>query len=199
MDALRLLALTGSERDGSWNRRLRAVGIAAAQRLGASVAPFDLRALALPLYDGDLEKAQGVPDGARRLRDALLDSDAVLLVTPEYNGFPPPLVVNSFDWLSRLGAEGGLPSGLGATANRPVGLMSASPGQLGGLRSLNLTRQHLGATFAMLVVPQQFALARAHEAFDEAGALKDAKAQASADAVVAGLLRVAGALRPSAG
>jgi len=199
MEALRLLALTGSERQGSWNRRLRAVGSAAAERLGATVTPFDLRALALPLYDGDLEKAQGVPDGARRLRDVLLASDAVLLVTPEYNGFPPPLVVNSFDWLSRLGAEAGLPSGLGATANRPVGLMSASPGPLGGLRSLNYTRWYLGATFAMLVVPQQFALARANEAFDESGALKDAKAQASADAVVAGLLRVAAALKAAGG
>jgi NAD(P)H-dependent FMN reductase len=199
MDALRLLALSGSERSGSWNRKLLAVASAAAAARGALVTPFDLRSLALPIYDGDLEKAHGVPDGARRLRDALLASDAVLLVTPEYNGFPPPLVINSFDWLSRLGAEAGLPSGLGATANRPVGLMSASPGQLGGLRSLNYTRQYLGATFAMLVVPQQFALARANEAFDESGALKDPKAQAAADAVLAGLLRVAGALRPAGG
>lgn len=199
MNAVRLLAISGSERSGSWNRHLRAVGEAVAQRLGALVTPFDLRALALPLYDGDLEKAQGVPDGTRRLRDALLGSDAVLLVTPEYNGFPPPLVVNSFDWLSRLGAEGGLPSGLGATANKPLGLMSASPGLLGGLRSLNFTRQYVSMAFAMLPVPQQFALARANEAFDEAGALKDAKAQAAVETVIVSLLRVAAALKAGAG
>lgn len=195
MDAVRLLAISGSERSGSWNHKLLAVASAAAAARGALVTPFDLRALALPVYDGDLEKAQGVPDGARRLRDALLGSDALLLVTPEYNGFPPPLVINSFDWLSRLAAEGGAPTGLGTTANKPVGLMSASPGPLGGLRSLNYTRQYLGATFAMLVSPQQHALGRASEAFDEAGALKDPKAQASVEGVVAGLLRLAAALR----
>ena len=195
MDGVRLLALSGSERSGSWNLKLLAVASAAAAARGALVSPFDLRALALPLYDGDLEKAQGVPDGARRLRDALLANDAVLLVTPEYNGFPPPLVINSFDWLSRLGAEGGAPSGLGATTGKPVGLMAASPGQLGGLRSLNYTRQYLGATFAMLVSPQQFALSRANEAFDETGALKDPKAQASVEGAAAGLLRIAAALK----
>lgn len=197
MDGVRLLAISGSERSGSWNHKLLDVAVAAARSRGALVTPFDLRALGLPVYDGDLEKAQGVPESARRLRDALLGSDALLLVTPEYNGFPPPLVINAFDWLSRLPAEGGAPNGLGATANKPVGLMSASPGPLGGLRSLNYTRQYLGATFAMLVSPQQFALARAGEAFDEAGALKDAKAQASVDGVVAGVLRLATALRSS--
>jgi NAD(P)H-dependent FMN reductase len=195
MDALRLLAISGSERSGSWNRRLLGVAEAAARGRGALVSPFDLRAMGLPVYDGDLEKAQGVPDGVRRLRDALLGSDAVLLVTPEYNGFPPSLVVNSFDWLSRLASEGGAPSGLGATANKPLGLMSASPGLLGGLRSLNFTRQYLSMTFQMMPVPQQFALSRANEAFDDSGALKDAKAQASVDAVVAALMRVAAALK----
>ena len=195
MDGVRLLAATGSERKGSLNRRLAAQAVAAARARGALVTEFDLRALALPLYDGDLEKADGVPDGARRLRDALLASDALLLVTPEYNGFPPPLVVNTFDWLSRLGAEGGLPSGLGATANKPVGLMSASPGLLGGLRSMNFTRQYVSMAFAMMPVPQQFALVRANEAFDETGALKDPKAQASMEAVMDALLRVATALR----
>jgi chromate reductase len=195
VDAVRLLAISGSERSGSWNRKLLGVAEAAARTRGALVTPLDLRALGLPVYDGDLEKAQGAPDATRRLRDALLGSDAVLLVTPEYNGFPPPLVVNAFDWLSRLATEGGAPSGLGATANKPIGLMSASPGLLGGLRSLNFTRQYVSMAFAMLPVPQQFALSRANEAFDEAGALKDAKAQASVEAVITALLRVASALK----
>jgi NAD(P)H-dependent FMN reductase len=195
MSALRLLVLSGSERQGSFNRKLVAVAAAAAQRRGAQAEPLDLRALALPLYDGDLEKSQGVPAGARTLRDALLGSDAVLLSTPEYNGFLPPLLVNSFDWLSRLQAEDGKPAGLGATANKPLGLLAASPGLLGGLRSLNFTRQYLSMSFAMLPVPQQFALAKAGEAFDEHGALKDEKQQAAVENVVASLLRVAGALK----
>lgn len=195
MDGLRLLVISGSERQGSFNRKLAAAATQAAQRAGAAVEPLDLRALALPLYDGDLEKAQGAPAAVRRLRDALLASDALLLSTPEYNGFPPPLVINSFDWLSRLPAEDGKPSGLATTANKPVGILAASPGLLGGLRSLNYTRQYLSMAFAMLPVPQQFALSKAGEAFDEQGTLKDAKQQAAVDNVVASLLRVAAALK----
>lgn len=195
MSALRLVALSGSERAGSLNRRLVEVAAKAARSRGAQVDHLDLRSLALPLYDADLEKASGVPDGARRLRDALRAADGVLLSAPEYNGFPTPLLINSFDWLSRLPAEGDAPAGLAATTGKPLGLFSASPGPLGGLRSLNLTRQYLSMTIAMMPVPQQFALSRAGEAFDEAGALKDAKQQAAVESVVAALLRVATALR----
>ena len=195
MTALRLLFIAGSARSGAWSVKLRDAARALAESAGAQTSVLDLRALALPLYDGDLEKAQGVPAGARTLRDALLASDAVLLSTPEYNGFPTPLVINSFDWLSRLQPEDGKPSGLGTTANRPLGMLAASPGLLGGLRSLNYTKQYLSMTFAMLAVPQQFALARANEAFDEHGALKDAKQLAAVENVVNALLRVAGALK----
>lgn len=196
MATLKLLAISGSARSGSLNGRLLAAAAQVALSRGAQVETIDLRSLALPLYDGDLEKSAGVPVGARRLRDALHAVDGVLLATPEYNGFPTPLLVNSFDWLSRLQAEGAAPAGLAATAGKPLGIVSASPGLLGGLRSLNFTRQYLSMAFAMMPVPQQFALSKANEAFDEAGALKDAKQQASLDAVVSSLIRVATALKP---
>lgn len=198
MATLKLLAISGSARHGSLNGRLLAAAAQVAASRGAQVDTIDLRSLALPLYDADLEKSAGVPEGARRLRDALLAADGVLLATPEYNGFPTPLLVNSFDWLSRLQAEGTVPAGLAVTAGKPLGLLSASPGLLGGLRSLNFTRQYLSMAIAMMPVPQQFTLSKAHEAFDEAGALKDAKQQASVDAVVSSLLRVAAALRIAA-
>lgn len=195
MSAVRLLAISGSERAGSLNRKLLDVAAKAAIARGAQLELIDLRSLALPLFDGDIEKASGVPDGARRLRDALRTADGVLLATPEYNGFPTPLLVNSFDWLSRLQAEGDVPAGLAVTAGKPVGILSASPGLLGGLRSLNYTRQYLSMAFAMMPVPQQFALSRAHEAFDESGALKDAKQQAAVETVVGSVIRVATALK----
>lgn len=195
MTTVRLLAISGSQRDGSLNRKLLDAAATSAQAHGAQVDGIDLRSLALPLYDGDIEKGAGVPEGAKRLREALLAADGVLLATPEYNGFPTPLLVNSFDWLSRLAADGAVPSGLAATAGKPLGIVSASPGLLGGLRSLNFTRQYLSMAIAMMPVPQQFALAKAHEAFDDAGALKDTKHQASVDAVVASLIRVAAALK----
>ena len=156
---------------------------------------LDLRALALPLYDGDLEVASGVPAGARTLQAALALADAMLVVTPEYNGFPTPLVINSFDWLSRLGAGDGLPTGLATTANKPVGLLSASPGALGGLRSMNYLRQYFQMNFQMVVQPQQNALSRAGDAFDEAGALKDPKTAAAMAGVVDALLAFAGKLK----
>ena len=194
MNAIRLLVISGSERRGSFNRSLARVAAEGARRAGASVTEFDLRALALPLYDGDIEAA-GVPAAAAQLRDAVLAHDALLVVTPEYNAFPPPLLLNAFDWLSRLRASEGVVAGLAATANRPAALLSASPGPLGGLRAMNYLRQYLQAAFAMIVVPQQFALGRAGEAFDEAGALRDPKAQHAVEGVLEALGALAEALR----
>lgn len=195
MQGLKLLVIAGSARSGSLNRALAAQAVALARVAGADVQELDLRALQLPVYDGDLEAASGVPDGARQLRDALRAADALLLVTPEYNGFPTPLVINAFDWLSRLGAEGDRAAGLAVTANKPVALLSASPGPLGALRSMNFLRQYLQMAFAMIVVPQQFALSRAHEAFDPQGALKEERARHSVAGVLAALGALASALR----
>ena len=196
MKPIRLLIIAGSERAGSYNRSLARVAAAAARRDGCEVTEFDLRALALPIYDGDIESGPGVPESALRLRDALHAHDALLLVTPEYNAFPTPLVLNAFDWLSRIAASAPGGGGKEATANRPAALLSASPGPLGGLRSMNLLRQYLGGAFQMIVVPQQFALGKAGEAFDEAGALKDAKAMHGVQGVLDAVGDLATALKP---
>ena len=193
--ALRLLLVAGSSRSGAWSGRLRDAVRQLADASGASTSAIDLRALALPVYDADLEAASGVPDGARRLRDAIAGADALLIATPEYNGFPTPLVINAFAWLSRLQAEAPAASGLATTAGKPVALLSSSPGAVGGLRAMNFMRQYLQMAFAMLVVPQQFALGRANEAFDEAGKLKDAKTEQAVRGVLTALLRLATALR----
>jgi NAD(P)H-dependent FMN reductase len=124
--------------------------------------------------------------------------DAMLLVTPEYNGFPTPLVLNAFDWMSRIPATADGGPGLAATANKPAALLSSSPGMLGGLRAMTLMRQYLQGNFAMIVAPQQYALARAAEAFDDAGALKDARAQQSVEHVLEVLGHLAAALKGSA-
>ena len=195
MRGVNLLVIAGSARAGSLNRRLAAVAAAMAGEAGAEVQELDLRALQLPVYDGDLEAASGVPAAVRPLADALRAADAVLLVTPEYNGFPTPLLINAFDWLSRLGAEGDRPAGLAISAGKPVALLSASPGPLGALRSMNFLRQYLQMAFAMIVVPQQFALSRAHEAFDANGALKEERARSSVAGVLAALGALASALQ----
>jgi len=195
MQGIRLLVIPGSQRNGSLNKRLASVAVKLATNAGATVDEMDLRELQLPVYDGDIEAASGVPPSALRLLEAIMAADAVLVVTPEYNGFPTPLVVNAFDWLSRITAGGAHPAGLAATANKPIGLLSASPGPLGALRSMNFLRQYFQMAFAMIVVPQQFALSRAHEAFDEAGGLKDEKALRAVDGVLAAIGSLANALR----
>ena len=195
MKPIRLLIIAGSERAGAYSRSLARVAAAAARRDGCDVTEFDLRALALPIYDGDLEHASGVPAAALQLRDAFLAHDALLLVTPEYNGFPTPLMLNAFDWMSRIPATAPGGGGLAATAGKPAALLSSSPGPLGGLRSMNLLRQYLQGNFQMIVVPQQFALGRAGDAFDEAGALKEAKSQQLVEGVLNAVGELATALK----
>ena len=193
-----LLFISGSARSGSLNLRLAQFAAARARALDIQVTHLDLRALALPLYDGDIETASGVPPGAARLQQALLACDGVLIAAPEYNGFPAPLLINAFDWLSRIKASPSQPaqtSGLAVTDGKPVALLSASPGLGGGLRAMNALRLYLQMAFAMIVVPRQFALARAHEAFDGDGALRNAAAAQSVDAVVAALVALATALK----
>lgn len=128
----RLLVIAGSAREGSLNTQLAAVAAHKARALGAETTTVDLRALDLPVYDQDVLNAQGMPEGARRLRQLFAEHDGLLLSSPEYNALPTPLFINAFDWLSVVQAEGDLPSGTGATAGKPVGLMAASPGALGG-------------------------------------------------------------------
>lgn len=153
--APRLLAISGSAREGSLNGKLLAVATAKARALGAEVTTADLRALALPVFDADLIAAQGMPAGARQLRDLMAAHDGLLLASPEYNALPTPLLLNALDWMSVVQDEGDLPGGTGATAGKPAGLMAASPGALGGVRALPIVRTFLSTNFAMVVVPEQ--------------------------------------------
>lgn len=195
MDTLSLLIIPGSARAGSLNRKLATFAAHLARVAGHVVSELDLRALDLPVYDGDLEASSGIPGGALKLLEAIARSDAVLVVTPEYNGFPTPLVINAFDWLSRITASPTQLAGLAATSSKPVALLSASPGPGGALRSMNFLRQYLQMAFAMIVVPQQFALGKAHEAFDETGGMKDIKAEQSVEGVLKALCMLALALK----
>jgi NAD(P)H-dependent FMN reductase len=187
---VRLLVTAGSERRGSLNRRLANVAAGVARSAGVEVTDLDLRALALPLYDGDVEAA-GMPASALRLRDLFAAHDAVLMAAPEYNGFVTPLIVNSMAWVSRT------PDGLKATGGTVAGLVSASPGYYGGARALLALRSFLSMNLGMLVVPQTHSIPAATQAFDERGALVDPKQQAGIERVVQAVLRTAGALEAS--
>ncbi|MDF3127864.1 NAD(P)H-dependent oxidoreductase [Kiritimatiellaeota bacterium B1221] len=150
-----ILAFSGSNRIHSLNARLLEKASEMAREMGAVVDIIDLRALDLPLYDGDYEEANGLPDGARTLKEAMLEADAFLIASPEYNSFPTPLLLNAIDWASRAESRDEAP--LTAFKGKSAGLIAASPGPMGGLRSLSMLRtklQNIGVT----VVPAMAAI-----------------------------------------
>ncbi|MFT3857983.1 MAG: NAD(P)H-dependent oxidoreductase [Aquabacterium sp.] len=188
---VRLLAIAASSRTGSYNRQLIELAARKAQAQGAQVTLVDLRELDMPLYDEDWATANGKPAGALRLRELFATHDGLLLSSPEYNALPTPLLLNSFDWLSTVGAEGDLPSGTGATAGLPVGLMAASPGALGGIRALPMVRTYLSTNFAMVVVPEQLALPLADQQLIDPAGLQKPDLDKVLDRLVAAVIRQA--------
>lgn len=144
-----LLALSGSSRNGSLNTLLLEKAEALAESLGATVTTIDLRELALPVYDGDDEAANGLPSAVIDLKEAMKEADGFLIASPEYNSFPTPLLLNAIDWASRTG--GGDEAPLSAFTGKTAGLMAASPGAMGGIRSLWALRtllQNVGVVVA---------------------------------------------------
>lgn len=189
--APRLLVIAGSARIGSLNRQLADLAARRAQALGAETTVVDLRSLELPVYDEDWAQAHGKPAGARRLRDLFAEHDGLILASPEYNALPTPLLINSFDWLSVIPAEDGKPSGTAATGGKPVGLLAASPGALGGIRALPIVRNYLSTNFAMVVVPEQLALPLADQQLTTPERLAKPDLDAVLDRVVASVVRQA--------
>lgn len=156
------------------NRKLLAVAVAETRAAGAEVTLVDLNELELPLYHGDLEDAQGMPANATKLLDLLTQHQGLLIASPEYNSFITPLLKNTLDWLSRAD-DNPFPGKVAA-------VVSASPGQLGGVRSMQHAR-HLLLHLGCHVIPAQCLLPKAHEAFDEQGNLKDPRSLKSVRAL----------------
>jgi NAD(P)H-dependent FMN reductase len=168
-----ILAFAGSTRKDSFNKKL--VKIAAEGARGAEVTFLDLRDFPLPLYDGDLEEEKGLPENAIRLKEIMKAHQGLLISAPEHNGSITAVLKNTIDWLSRpMEGEKLLDAFTGKTA----ALMSASPGGFGGLRGLVHVRAILG-NLGILVLPDQIAVSRAHEAFADDGSLKDEKLDGS--------------------
>ena len=157
---IRVLVFAASLRRHSLNERLAALaGVIVEEQGGAAdraaMADFDC-----PSYNGDVERENGVPVGAQRLRERLLAADAFIIASPEYNASMPGFLKNAIDWVSRIRPQ--------PFNGRQGMLLSASPSMAGGNRglwSLRVPLEHLGAR----VYPDMFSLAQAHEAFDAAG------------------------------
>lgn len=189
MNSPHLVAFAASSRAGSWNQQLLTAAVDAARAAGATVDVVDLRALALPIFDQDLQIAEGIPASARDFKQRLTASAGFLIASPEYNSSLSPLLKNALDWASRSETEDEPP--LVAYRGKIAALFSASPSALGGLRGLVHLRSILG-TIGVLVLPDQVCLTKAHEAFDAtSGKLSDQRRQAQVTALANSLVTTA--------
>jgi NAD(P)H-dependent FMN reductase len=181
---IRIVALAGSLRKDSYNKKLVQIAIKAATAAGAEVNYLDLRDYPLPIFDQDLETAHGLPEPAKKLKQIFIDCDGFLWSCPEYNSSITAVLKNTIDWVSRPAP--GEPN-LAGFKGKVAALMAASPGALGGLRGLVTVRAILG-NIGVIVLPDQIAVSKAHEAFAADGSLKDAKMQAGIEGLGRGLV-----------
>jgi len=176
MSTVKILAFAGSTRTDSFNKKLVRIAAEGARAAGAEVTLIDLRDYPMPLFDGDLEASGGLPENAKKIKHLMISHHGFLISSPEYNSSISGVLKNTIDWASREETDDEPP--LVAYRGKTVALVSASPGALGGLRGLVTVRSILG-NIGCFVLPEQISIPKAYEAFDEAGALKDAARQKS--------------------
>ncbi len=187
--APRILFFAGSAREGSHNKRLAKLGERIADANGIPATFADLGDYPMPLYDGDDEERSGPPDNARKFEALMRVHTGIFIACPEYNASITPLLKNTLDWISRIRSPDGQKTDVYKT--RVFALGSSSPGGMGGLRSLNAVRPVLELGLGALVLPDQFAVPRAHDAYDDHGHLKNKDAQESFKALIQKLARAA--------
>lgn len=153
-----LLGISGSLRAGSYNTRL----VHEAARL-FDPADFTFADLRLPLYDGDLEEAHGIPQEVQRLADQIAAADAVVISTPEYDKSISGVLKNALDWVSRTK---GAP-----WRDKPVAIVSATGGRAGGERTQFALRLCLTPFRPRLLTGPEVLVGQSVDQFDDAGRL----------------------------
>lgn len=171
-----ILGLSGSLRRASFNSGLL--------RAAADLAPEGSRIQIgsiheVPLYDGDLEAASGLPAAVETLQDQLASADALLLVTPEYNNGMPGVFKNAIDWMSRG-------PGLDLFVGKPVAVIGASPGGFGTILSQNHWLPVLRTLKTDFWAEGRLMVSRAGSVFDDQGNLTDDKTRQALRGYLAG-------------
>ena len=183
----RILGISGSLRADSFNTAL----LRAAQQVAGDGIAFDAVTLhGIPLYDGDAEARDGLPAAVTTLKDRIVASDGVLLVTPEYNNGIPGVFKNAIDWLSRPAADIARVFG-----DKPFALVGASPGGFGTILSQNHWLPVLKTLGVQLWAGNRLMVSRAGSAFDADGELVDAKLREQLAGFVQGFATFAAARR----
>ena len=182
---MKLLAFSASVRTGSYNTKLIRLIARKLTAQGVAVDLADFHEFDMPLYDGNLEATDGVPEGARKLAERIRAADGMVVSSPEFNhGVAAPLK-NAVDWLSRIKPP--------PTVNKPYFIASAAPSMVGGWRgaiALMPSLTYLG----MWVAPDTFCLAQANKAFTEDGGLVDAALDQMLDRMLGNFVRAVNAL-----
>ncbi len=160
-----VLFFAGSLRADSFNKKHAREALRLAKEKGIEGEFIDLRDYAMPVYDEDIQNGEGFPESVKKLAEKITAADALVISTPEYNGSIPGVLKNVIDWLSRLNPM--------PLADKSLLLLGASPGALGAVRGLWHTRVPFEAV-GVHVYPTMVGLPKAGDAFDDAGALKDA-------------------------
>lgn len=185
MNTPRILVFGGSLRAESYNQKLATIAAAGAREAGAEVTLIALRDFRMPVFDEDLEAAEGKSDAAKKLKELFLNAEGFIIASPEYNSGMTGALKNAIDWVSRADSDDEAP--LLAFKGKTAAILSASPGGYGGARSLAQFRpllENIGVT----VLPDQVTVPKAYEAFDAAGNLIDPALQAAVKALAASLV-----------
>ncbi len=185
MKTPRILAFGGSLRAASFNQKLATLAAKAARETGAVVTLISLRDFRMPLFDEDLETAEGMPEAAARLKALFAQHDGLIIASPEYNSTISAALKNSIDWVSRATSTDEPP--LSVLKGKTAAILAASPGGYGGSRGLAQLRPFL-ENIGITVLHDQVTIPKAHEAFDADGELLDPTIAASVSALSASLV-----------
>lgn len=164
----KIVIFSGSARKGSFNSQITAMAAQIAKGAGADIDLIHLADFDLPIFNEDIETHPGTPRGATAFKKYLIEADAFIIATPEYNGFFPPLLKNAIDWATRKAEDEAV---LAAFADKHALLLSASIGEGAGKRALGHLRQQL-QNIRVKIADESYSLGKAGDALADKNAFK---------------------------
>jgi NAD(P)H-dependent FMN reductase len=161
----KILAIAGSLRERSFNKRVLNIAVKGARDAGGNVTVVDLRDFPMPIYNADDQEQRGFDEQALRLQDVMNEHDGFLIASPEYNGSVPGGLKNAIDWTSRKNDKYAM---YGVYKGKTAAIITASPGQFGGLRCMAHLRGVLSIA-GVTVLPAEIAVTFVDKKFDGDG------------------------------